>query len=59
MEIDPNVFLQYGISGFIAVYLVYFITAKLNSKLDNLTKAINNLRESIEKLREDIKYGTR
>jgi len=50
MEIDPTIFLNYGIAGFLAVYLVYFITNRLNSKLDNLAEKIDKLSDNIEKL---------
>lgn len=50
MEIDPTVFLNYGIAGFLAIYLTYFITNKLNSKLDKLANKIEKLNNSIEKL---------
>ncbi|RLG80408.1 MAG: hypothetical protein DRO40_11245 [Thermoprotei archaeon] len=47
---DPSIFLNYGIAGFLAVYLTYFITNKLNSKLDRLADKIGKLNNSIEKL---------
>jgi len=47
---DPSIFLNYGIAGFLAVYLTYFITNKLNSKLDRLADKIDKLNNSIEKL---------
>jgi len=50
MEIDPTLFLNLGLAGFLSVYLVYFITNKLNSKLDNLAEKIDKLSDSIEKL---------
>jgi len=50
MDIDPSIFLNYGIAGFLAIYLTYFITNKLNSKLDNLANKIDKLNNSIEKL---------
>ena len=50
MEIDPTLFLNYGIAGFLCVYLVYFITNKLNSKLDSLAEKIDKLSNNIEKL---------
>jgi len=50
MEIDPTLFLNLGLAGFLSIYLVYFITNKLNSKLDNLAEKIDKLSDSIEKL---------
>jgi len=50
MEIDPTLFLNLGLAGFLSIYLVYFITNKLNSKLDNLAENIDKLSDSIEKL---------
>lgn len=50
MDVDPTLFLNLGLAGFLTVYLVYFITSKLNSKLDNLAEKIDKLSESIEKL---------
>ena len=50
MEIDPTLFLNLGLAGFLSVYLVYFVTNKLNSKLDNLAEKIDKLSDSIEKL---------
>ncbi len=41
---------NYGVAVAISVYLVYWITTKLNSKLDELTKQIEKLNMNIEKL---------
>jgi len=43
-----------GIPGAIAIYLVWWVTKSLNSKLDSLTSEITKLRESITQLRESI-----
>lgn len=62
MEIDFNTinsFLNLGLAGFISIYLLHYITIKLNSKLDKLTNSIDKLRESIEKLEEVVRYGNR
>jgi len=50
MEVDPNLFLNLGLAGFLSVYLVYFITNRLNRKLDNLAEKIDKLSNNIEKL---------
>lgn len=50
MSLDPGVFMNYGLAGFLAVYLVYFITGKLNRKLDKLIERIEKLDNSINKL---------
>ena len=54
MNVDPSVFLNYGIAGFLAVYLVYFITDKLNKKMDKLTNRIDELKDEIRKLNNNI-----
>jgi len=41
---------HYGVSIVISIYLVYWITNKLNSKLDKLVENINTLNTNIEKL---------
>jgi hypothetical protein len=41
---------QYGIAVAIALYLVYWITSKLDKKLDALIESNNKLSTNIEKL---------
>ncbi len=50
ISIDPTLFLNLGLAGFLSIYLVWFITNKLNAKLDKLIEKIDKLSDSIEKL---------
>lgn len=50
-----NIIANQGVAVFIAIYLIYFITKKLNSKLDRLIESIQVLNNNIEKLIIEIK----
>ena len=39
-----------GVAAGIAVYLVYWVTSKLNSKLDRLAEAMERLADRIEEV---------
>ena len=45
---------QYGVAIVIAVYLVYWITNKLNSKLETLVDAVNELSKHVQGLNMNI-----
>jgi hypothetical protein len=45
---------QYGVAIVIAVYLVYWVTARLNSKLDVLINAVNDLSKNVQNLNVNI-----
>jgi peptidoglycan hydrolase CwlO-like protein len=45
---------QYGVAIGIAVYLVYWVTTKLNSKLDTLVNAVNELSKNVQSLNTNI-----
>jgi uncharacterized protein YoxC len=45
---------QYGVAITIAVYLVYWITTKLNSKLDTLINSVNELSKNVQSLNANI-----
>jgi len=45
---------NYGVPSALTVYLVLWITRKLNSKLDNLTNEIKQLNETMGKFLEII-----
>ena len=44
----------YGVPIVLSVYLVYWITSRLNSKLDKLINAFNELNNNIVRLIEKI-----
>lgn len=44
----------YGVPIVLSVYLVYWITSRLNSKLDKLISAFNELNNNIVRLIEKI-----
>ena len=44
----------YGVPIILSVYLVYWITNKLNSKLDKLVNAVQELNNNILKLSERL-----
>jgi len=45
---------QYGAAIVIAMYLVYWITNKLNSKLETLVDAVNELSKHVQDLNMNI-----
>jgi len=45
---------QYGVAIVISVYLVYWITTKLNNKLDTLINAVNELSKNVQSLNTNI-----
>jgi len=53
MEPDVTILsnlINLGVASAIAVYLVYYLTQRLNSKIDELTSTIKQLNDSIQKL---------
>ncbi len=46
---------NYGLAIVIAGYLVWWVTNKLNSKLDRLTQSIENLNQTIQHLIEEVR----
>jgi len=53
MEPDVTIIsnlLNLGVASAIAIYLVYYVTQRLNSKIDELTSTIRQLNDSIQKL---------
>ena len=48
-----------GFSIAVAGYLIWWITKKLNSKLDRIARSLDELNRNIDKLIEVIKYGRR
>ena len=45
-----------GVGATIAIYLVYWMTRKMNGKLDRLAESIEKLNHNIEKLYYIFKY---
>ena len=45
---------QYGVAIVIAVYLVYWITNKLNSKIEDLKNAVIELSKNVQSLNINI-----
>ena len=46
----------YGVPIILSIYLVYWITSKLNSKIDKLVSAVQELNNNIVKLTEKLDY---
>jgi uncharacterized protein YoxC len=45
---------QYGVAIVISVYLVYWITTKLNSKIEDLKNAVTELSKNVQSLNTNI-----
>lgn len=45
---------QYGVAVVIAVYLVYWITNKLNGKIEDLKNAVIELNKNVQSLNTNI-----
>ena len=47
--------LNQGVAVTIAIYLVYWITNHLKSKLDTMSEYVKEVRDEVKQLREEIK----
>ena len=48
---------NYGLALVISVYLVWWITSRLNGKIDRLANSLDKLNESINRLIYEIERG--
>jgi len=53
-EIPVDIIANIGVSTFVAVYLVFYITRSLNGKLEDLSKKIDRLIETMTKLNDRL-----
>jgi len=53
-EIPVDIIANIGVSTFVAIYLVFYITRSLNGKLEDLSKKIDRLIETMTKLNDRL-----